>query len=96
MQPIESSGIGYYDRVYYAWLGLCWLLWSRRACAIFVEEDHLHMQPLWVVQLSDGFTLAAWQGLFWREDRVLLCADCRHLLDASIFFVGGLMGTAAC
>ena len=54
------------------------------------------MQPLWVMQLAHGFTPAAWQRLFWREDRVLLCADCKYLLDASTCFVGGLMGTAAC
>ena len=40
-----------------------------------------------------GFRLAALQRLFWREDRVLLCADCKHL-EGSTVFVGALLSTA--
>ena len=40
-----------------------------------------------------GFRLAALQRLFWREDRVLVCADCKHL-ERSTVFVGALLGTA--
>ena len=42
-----------------------------------------------------GFSLAALQRLFWLEERLLLCADCKHL-ERSTVFVGALLGTAAC
>ena len=34
-----------------------------------------------------GLTAAALQCLLWREDDVLLCADCRHLETMAFFVV---------
>ena len=52
------------------------------------------MRAVWGCGGVCEFTAAALQRLSWRENRVLLCADCRHL-ETNTFFVGALLGVGA-
>ena len=87
MRPPRSSGIWYLALGFRSVACSCELLLSIGARAVFVrEQGHLHVRPMGAYAVClRGFTAAVWQSLPWRDDRALLCADCKHTEANSSF-----------